>query len=626
MKAMEKLSDESSSYISKPKKKVYWKTRKVRKKIKTGFLQCGIFRCVVMVRLIRLQPGWGFRKQARAFYRKIGKVMEWAESNYYRITIQNQNANLIPIHSFWSDYAKYLSTDGKKPFLSGNFIYATRNANEMLLALSVLDLPFDPKKTETEMEERSVTIQPKQNLLLFHEQLLPSEQSKKSEVLMSQRFYRLDSRYRYEKGERLDNFVDEEFLPGIPYGSIVVLTNPTSSRKKLRLLLHLPNGSMPLSKTRTVRSIPITLEAYSTQTFESSFYFPQVGNFGLYPARASSDGKSVASAPLVTFQVVKELSKKDKTSWAWISQNGTDKDVLNYLNANNLNRTDLNQIAFRLRKENEGGSGKSFYDRLLKQLDTRFHYHNTIWSYAFYHEDVNRFSEYLTKSSFANQSGLWIESPLLNLDPVDRKWYEQLEYAPLVHARAHRLGKERRILNDRLRGQYLRLLDVCKYKPALTQQDHLILTYYLFAQDRIEEGLAHFDKIDRKEVREKLQYDYFAVNAAFYRLEIDKAEKIAKTYENYSIDRWKNFLPKPWLILARPKQCSIHKWWMRRNGINRWISWLIPSPASPLNLWTTRFVWNIKISKTHRFGFIRWKWNFFSRANPLPKMTPIISP
>ena len=66
---------------------------------------------------------------------------------------------------------------------------------------------------------------------------------------MSQRFYRLDSRYRYEKGERLDNFVDEEFLPGIPYGSIVVLTNPTSSRKKLRLLLHLPNGSMPLSKT-----------------------------------------------------------------------------------------------------------------------------------------------------------------------------------------------------------------------------------------------------------------------------------------------------------------------------------------------------------------------------------------
>ena len=123
-----------------------------------------------------------------------------------------------------------------------------------------------------------------------------------------------------------------------------------------------------------------------------------------------------------------------------------------------------------------------------------------MWSYAFYHEDVNRFSEYLAKSSFANQSGLWIESPLLKLDPVDRKWYEQLEYAPLVHARAHRLGKERRILNDRLRGQYLRLW-MSSNTTHVNQQDHLILTYYLFAQDRIEEGLAHFDKIDRKEVR-----------------------------------------------------------------------------------------------------------------------------
>ena len=481
----------------------------------------------------------GLRKQARAFYQKIGKVMEWAESNYYRITVQNQNPNLIPVNSFWSDYAKHLSTDGKKPFLSGNFIYATSNANEMLLVLSVLDLPFNPEETETKIDQRSVTIQPKQNLLLFHEQLLPSEQTQKSEVLMSQRFYRLDSRYRYEKGERLDNFVEEEFLPSIPYGSIVVLTNPTSSRKKLRLLLHLPNGSIPLNKTRTVRSIPITLEAYSTQTFESSFYFPGIGNFGLYPARASAAGKSVASTPLVTFQVVKELSKKDKTSWAWISQNGTDKDVFGYLNANNLNRTDLNQIAFRLRQEKEGGSGKLFYDRLLKQLDTRFHFHNTMWSYAFYHRDMDRFREYLAKSSFANLCGLWIESPLLSLDPVDRKWYEQLEYAPLVHARAHKLGKERRILNDRLRGQYLRLLDVLKYKPNLNQQDHLMLTYYLFAQDRIKEGLDHFDQVDRNEIQEKIQYDYFAVNAAFYRLEIDKAEKIAKTYENFSIDRWK---------------------------------------------------------------------------------------
>ncbi len=479
------------------------------------------------------------RLASRPFYRKIGKVMEWAESNYYRVEAQKVNASLIPANSFWSDYARHLATNPGKPFLSGNLIYATSCPNEMLLALSVLDLPFVARETKTEIDGKSLTITPKQDLLLYHEQLLPSELIQKSDVLMSQRFFRHDSRYRFVKGERIDNFVDGEFLAGIAYGSIVVLTNPTSSRQNLRLLLHLPNGSMPLGKSRRVRSIPVTLEAYSTQTFESSFYFPSIGEFGLYPAQASSEGKSVASTPPVSFKVVRALSKKDETSWSWISQNGSVEDVFDYLRANNLNRIDLNQVAFRLRREDEGGSGKSFYDRLLAHLDTRFHYHDTTWSYAFYHQDQPRLAQFLAKSSFARQCGLWLECPLLKLDPTERNWYEQLEYAPLVHARAHRLGKERQILNDRLRTQYSKLLEVLKYKPSMTDQDHLALTYYLFAQDRIAEGLDHFDKIDRRRVKEKLQYDYFAVNASLYRLEVDKAENIAKSYQDFPVDRWK---------------------------------------------------------------------------------------
>ena len=479
------------------------------------------------------------REQTRSFYRKIGKVMEWAESNYYRRTLQQTSSSLVPFHSFWSDYGKHLAEGAGTPFLSGNFIYATHSPTEMLLALAVLDLPVEPEDTETKIEGRSVTIKAKQGLVFFHEQLLPSEQAKKSEVLMSQRFFRLDSRYRYEKGERLDNFVDEEFLSGIAYGSIVVLTNPTSSRRKLRLLLHLPSGSMPLNRTRTVRSIPITLEAYSTQTFESSFYFPTIGDYDLYPARASADGRSIASALLTNFKVVQELSRKDKTSWSWISQNGTDREVLKYLRNNNLDRTDLTQIAFRLKREKEGGSGRDFYNQLIKEMKSRFNYQSTLWSYSFYHQDLEHFRPHLAKSGFANQCGKWIKSPLLTLDPIDRRWYEQLEYSPLVHARAHRLGKDLRILNDRLHEQYLKLLEILKYKPNLGADDHLLLAHYLFAQDRIEEGLTHFSQVNRAQVKEKLQFDYLAVNAAFYKLELGTARKIAERYQDYPVDRWK---------------------------------------------------------------------------------------
>ena len=166
---------------------------------------------------------------------------------------------------------------------------------------------------------------------------------------------------------------------------------------------------------------------------------------------------------------------------------------------------------------------------------------------------MDRFKPFLAKSSLASQCGLWIDSPLLKLDPTDRGWYEQLEYAPLVHARAHRLGKERRILNNRLHAQYLKLLEVLKYKPTLDQQDHLALCYYLFAQDRIEEGLAHFDQVEKEQVREKLQYDYFAVNAAFYRLELRKAEEIAKRYERFGIDRWRTLFAEARAHLSEAK-------------------------------------------------------------------------
>ena len=108
--AMEKLSEESSDLYFKTQKESMLLDEKKKKEnnwlnYSAGYSDAvggGAANDPFAARL-------GLRKQARAFYRKIGKVMEWAESNYYRVTIQNQNANLIPIHSFWSDYAKHLS-------------------------------------------------------------------------------------------------------------------------------------------------------------------------------------------------------------------------------------------------------------------------------------------------------------------------------------------------------------------------------------------------------------------------------------------------------------------------------------------------------------------------------------
>ena len=84
-------------------------------------------------------------------------------------------------------------------------------------------------------------------------------------------------------------------------------------------------------------------------------------------------------------------------------------------------------------------------------------------SYALYHKDVDRLREYLSRSPMASRCGLHLDSPLLSIDPVERHLHQQLEYKPLVNARAHQLGK-REILNNRLISQYRGFMQVLKYK------------------------------------------------------------------------------------------------------------------------------------------------------------------
>ncbi len=477
------------------------------------------------------------RAQVRQFFRQLDATEEWAENNYYRVSKKRANASLIEVNAFWRDYA---SIQAGKPFFSGNLVYATRNFSEMLLVLAVLDLPFEAGDHDADTQDRTFRLKAKTSLIAFHEELLEGEAPKgRSDILLSQRFYRTDSRFRYENGERVDNFIDREFLKGIAHGCHVTLTNPTSSRRKLRLLLQIPTGAIPLKKGYFSKSFPVTMEGYSTRTFDYSFYFPEPGNFPLYPAQVSDAKGTVARAEPFSFTVVRELSRKDKGSWAWISQNGSDKDVLRFLSDNNLNRLDLSKIAFRMKEPGEGGSGRAFYEKTLEQLSGRFHFDSTLWSYAVYHKDETRMREFLTKSSFANNCGKFLRSPLLTVDPVERRWYEQLEYEPLVNARTHQLGKKREIVNNRFYEQYHRLLEILKYKATPDSDDVLAATYYHFLQDRVEEGIRFFEKIDRQAIDEKLQYDYLASYVAFYKGDVAGAKKLASKYADYPVERWR---------------------------------------------------------------------------------------
>ncbi len=467
----------------------------------------------------------------RQLYRKIDPTMEWAENNYYKLLIQQQNADLVSVNAFWADYAKH--TEGG--FLTEKIPTASRNFTEMMLALAVLDLPYEAGKHKVAYDGGRMTLTPASKLIAFHEEVRPAVGAGgQLPILISQNFYRSGDRFREEAGEKLDKFVTGEFVVHTVYGCQVVVTNPTSSRQKLSVLLQLPVGAMPLVNGRYTKSVNLDLEPYNTKTIDYSFYFPQPGQFAQFPVHVSKNEQFVIAAKAVTFNVVAKATKLDTTSWEYVSQNGTTEEVLAFLTRENVRALNLDKIAFRMKD-------RPFYESVLKLLTERHLYQPTLWSYGLHHADVTATRQYLLHlDAFVAEAGGPIDSPLLLIDPVARHTYEHLEYKPLVNARAHALGNRRQIVNDRFHGQYHAFLKTLSYSKQLTDADLLAVTYYLLLQDRIDEAVDTLARVKRENVPTKMQYDYCAAYLEMFTDDPKKARSIAAPYADHPVDRWRN--------------------------------------------------------------------------------------
>jgi 5-hydroxyisourate hydrolase-like protein (transthyretin family) len=465
-------------------------------------------------------------------YRKVEVTKEWAEDNYYHLPIEQQLAALVPVSDFWLDYARY---DSKGPFLSGNLADASRDFTEMMLALSVLDLPFTAGKQEVKFDGNRMSFTPTTTVVAFHEEIHPVQDGAGNlQILVSQNFYREGDRYREENGERFDKFVTNEFVVHTVYGCQLVITNATPSRQRLSVLIQVPVGSIPVANGQDTKTVPLDLEPYHTQTIDYLFYFPKAGRFGQLPVQVAKNESLVAAAAPFTFEVVEKPTKLDTESWAYVSQNGTNEQVLAFMNRENVHALNLDMIAFRMRD-------KEFFQSVIQLLNERHDYNSTLWSYGVYHNIIPGAREFLMHAdSIVAECGGPIVSPLLVVDPVARYAYQHLEYKPLVNARAHSLGKRRQIVNDRLDEQYHRFLHLLGYRPQLNDDDRLAATYYLLLQDRVDEAMEMFAEVNRDRIATKMQYDYCAAYLDFYGDEPQKARSIAVRYVDHPVDRWRD--------------------------------------------------------------------------------------
>ncbi|QDU58972.1 hypothetical protein [Aeoliella mucimassa] len=474
------------------------------------------------------------RSQVRGFYRKMSPVKEWAENNYYHVLIENQGADRVLMNAFWYDYAKYLAEGKQGPFLSEHIAKPTNNFTEMMLALTVIDLPTKADKHEVTTDTAALELKAGSPMIVFHKQIETAPISDdKTPVLVGQNFFRQDDRFIQVDGQRRDKYVTDEFLPGVVYGCQVVVTNPTSATQKLDVLLQIPEKALPVAGSKRSQSVSMQLEPYATNKREYYFYFPRTGDFAHYPVHVARDEALAAWADAFKFHVVEQLSQIDKASWDYVSQWATPAEVMTYLEQHNLQQIDLNRIAWRMRD-------LDFFNQTIDLLADRHVYNPLLWSYSIHHNQLGRLQEYLRMNDvLLRRLGDRIDCTLVTVDPVDRRWIQHLEYSPLVNARAHRLGRDRKIVNSSFREQYQRVLNVLKYKAELTNEDKLDIVYYLFLQDRIGEALTWLDKVDLKQATPQLQLDYLQCYADFYREQPEEAATIAKKYVDYPVDKWR---------------------------------------------------------------------------------------
>jgi len=478
------------------------------------------------------------RRLVRAFFRALGPTKEWAENNYYKLRITEQNADLVTVNAFWRDYAAWVAAGSKGGFVSGNVAEASRNFTEMMLALAVLDLPFEAAKHATKAENGQFTFTAGGPCIVYHKEIKPAaaENNDQGQLLVSQSFFRQGDRYRMEGNEKFEKYVTTEFLTGATYGANIVVTNPTSSRVKAVVLLQIPQGALPVLGSKATDSKQVRLEPYTTQTFEYHFYFPIVPakagvKFAHFPVNVATSTGAAGAKPF-EFNVVAKLTEVDKASWDYISQYGSDAEVFAFLDQNNLEGLNLERIAWRCRQSVD------FYKKLIGFMNQHHIRDEAVFSYAFLHNDAATLREIL-KAPGGIYFGPYFTSTLFTRDPIELRSYEHLEYSPLVNQRAHRVGSEWRIANPAVLSEYSSLLSILAHKPQLDAMDSMSVAYFLFLQNRVEEALARFKAIDAAKLPTKIQHDYFQCYAAFYEGDLAAARGLAAKYADHSVPRWK---------------------------------------------------------------------------------------
>ena len=357
-------------------------------------------------------------------------------------------------------------------------------------------------------------------------------------MVIAQRFFDPSNRFvETEENGQAEIFL-KEFVTQKIYGCKVVVTNLGSGRWTGDLIYEIPQGAVPMMGHEEFKVSPLELSAFSTSSEEFYFYFPTTGSYSIFPASAVKGQKVFGQAKTETLEVRSQLSEKKKETLTDVLSTGSTQDVLEFVSSRNL----LNPAIFNFGDIYWLLRNKDFYEKFITLLKNRGIYDEISFSFAIHHGDIENFKIYLEEKINSKFKHLFRH---LDFELISADCFEFLDYAPLINSRAHAVSQTKiNITNNSFKETYTNFMLYLIEKGSLSNNDQTVLAIYLIMQDRFQEAIDVFEKIDKTQLKDTLiiQYDYlsayidFLTGSSGFKI----AREISEKYKNYPVSSWRN--------------------------------------------------------------------------------------
>jgi hypothetical protein len=467
------------------------------------------------------------------------KIYEYTERGYHNGDFGNQNER------FWSDLASHLvEFDSYKDFFSENFIYKIPSLSEFLVIFSVIDVPFEKISFKSETGQSGLKICFRENSIILTKEIIEKEAQKLDiDVSCSQRFFDPEDRYIYDEEDTSIAYEKplEYMIVGKIYGSKIAVTNSTTSGLTLSVTYEIPQGAIVKRSLDALKVETVTIASFQSFIKEFFFYFPEEGDFKIYPATVVKNDKIVATARSnVVLKVEKAKMIKNAETIKDVLSQGDLNNIVTFMQTKNIQNPNIFKIEMILPLL----KNRTFYESVIEVLKAKGIFNNTVWRFSILHNDLVHFKELMQSNELQQRLELVY---FLNNEYLKINKFEVKEYYPLINTRAHNFStvSENSKVQSKFTQTYNKFLLYLLQKGKVSNEDLILYTQYLLAQDRFEEALEAYNKIsldDISEMEVSIQYDYLTAYIDFVNgyPNFTISKKICEKYLMYPVLTWRN--------------------------------------------------------------------------------------